>query len=78
MKISEAVANRIKELLKEKKISLYKLQLESGLSKPALRNILNSKYESVNFDTIILISKAFKISLTEFYKSPLFSNSNFN
>jgi len=76
MKISEAVALRIRELLKGKNMTLYKLEKESGVLHGTMSNIMYGRNKSLNLATIIQISKGFGISYHEFLNSPLLAEQN--
>lgn len=66
MKISEAIALRIRELLKQRNMTLYKLEKESGV----LHGIMYGRNKGVTLTVIIQISKGFGISYQEFLNSP--------
>lgn len=72
MRINQAFSLRVKELLKEKKMTQYKLAQEIGLYHSTLTDILNCKYKTPNFMNIALIIKALGVSMAEFYDSDLF------
>lgn len=74
--ISQAVALRIKELLEERKMTLYKLEKESGVLHGTMSNILYGRNKGVNLATIIQISRGFDISYQEFLNSPIFAEEN--
>ena len=76
MKISEAVANRISELLKEKHMTKYRLYMDAGISKSTLTGIMKNWNKSVNLETIINIVRTLNISLSEFFNTPLFDDGN--
>ena len=76
MKVSEAVATRIREILNEKNISQYKLQQNSGLSKGTFTSLMYARYNGVNLTTLIVVIRTLGISVEEFFKSPLFNESN--
>ena len=76
MKVSEAVATRIREILNEKNISQYKLQQNSGLSKGTFTSLMYARYNGVNLTTLIVVIRTLGLSVEEFFKSPLFNESN--
>ena len=78
MNISEAVAIRIRELLKEKKITQYKLEQNSCLSHDTVKSIMKGKAKGVNFKTVIAIADGFGMTVCEFLDSELFSYDNLN
>ncbi len=76
MKVSQAVAKRIREILKQKKMSQYRLELNSGLSKGTFISLMYARYKSVNLSTLIIIIRTLGITINEFFDSPLFSEEN--
>lgn len=76
MKLQKAVALRISKLLLEKHMSQYSLAQKSGLTKQAISNILNEKYDSIKFDTVIKIADGFEMSLTDFLNDDIFIRQN--
>ena len=76
MKLNKAFALRVRELLKEKKMTQYKLALATGLYHSTMTDILNCKYETPNFTNVALIIRALGISFSEFFNSPLFDFNN--
>ena len=76
MTINQAVAIRVRELLKEKKMSQYKLEQETGLYHSTMNAILNNRVKASNFKSIALIVKALGMSLTDFFNHPVFSFDN--
>ena len=73
MKLNKAFALRVRELLKEKKMTQYKLAQETGLYNSTMTDILNCKYQTPNFKNMALIIKALGLSMTEFFYSPYFN-----
>ncbi len=78
MNISEAVAIRIKELLKEKNLTQYKLERNSCLSHETVKSIMKGKAKGVNLKTVIAIADGFGMTVCEFLDSDLFSYDNLN
>lgn len=76
MKLNKAFALRVRELLKEKKMTQYKLAQETGLYHSTMTDILNCKYETSNFRNMALIIRALNISMSEFFNSPFFDFSD--
>jgi len=76
MKVSKAVTERINEILTEKKMSWYKLEQNSGLSKGTIVCIQYSKYKGVNLTTLVTIIRTIGVSVEDFFKSPLFDDEN--
>ena len=76
MSISQAVAIRIAELLKEKNISQYRLELNACLSHETIKSIMKGKAKGVNLKTIIAIADGFSMSVSQFLDSELFEYNN--
>ena len=76
MKLNKAFSLRVRELLKEKNMTQYKLAQETGLYHSTMTDILNCKYQTPNFRNIILIIQALDISISEFFDSELFNFEN--
>lgn len=78
MNISQAVAIRIKELLKQNQLSQYKLERNACLSHDTVKSIMKGKAKGVNLKTLIAISDGFGITVSEFLNSELFLYDNLN
>ena len=73
MKLNEAFASRVKQLLKEKNMTQYKLAQETGLYQSTMTDILTCKYKTPNFKNMSLIIKALGVSMSEFFDSDYFN-----
>ncbi len=76
--ISEAVTIRLKELLDERGLSVYKLERGSAVSHDTLKSIMKGKTKGVNLKTLIALSDGLVITVSEFLNSELFSYDNLN
>ena len=76
MEPRNAISIRVNELLRERKWTVYRLSVQSGLPSSTLFNIMRGKCKSCNFDTIINICRGFGIEVTEFLDSKIFSLEN--
>ena len=76
--VNHALALRIKELLEEKKMTRYKLAMESGVSHSTLKNIMHETIKDNLLSTTILIANGFGMSVSKLLDSPLFDESNLN
>ena len=70
--INYALSMRIKELLKLKNMSQYRLEQNSGVSHSQLGFILKNRNNSVNFKTVVMIAQGFGMTLLEFLDTPYF------
>lgn len=78
MNISQAVALRIKELLKAKSLTQYRLEQNACLSHDTVKSIMKGKTKGVNLKTLVAISDGFGITVSEFLNSELFLYDNLN
>ncbi len=76
MNVNQALTLRIKELLKEQKITRYRLSMNSGVSHETLNNIIHGTVNDSYLSTTILIAHGFNMSISEFLDSPLFDELN--
>ncbi len=76
MNISQAVALRIKQLLKEKNMSQYKLEHKACLSHETVKSIMKGKAKGVNLKTVIAIADGFEMTIRDFLDSDLFLYQN--
>ena len=76
MSILCAIALRIIQLCSERAWTHFKLSFESAVPNSTISNILLKKCKGCNIVTILNICRGFRISLAEFFSSPLFSDEN--
>lgn len=76
MKLQKAVAIKISKLLIERNMSAYALSQKSGLTKQAIANIINEKYTSIKFDTIIKLADGFDMDFRTFVDDEVFDRNN--
>ncbi len=74
--VNKALQLRIQELLKEKKITQYRLAMNSGVSHSTLKNIIHNTVDDNLLSTVILLAGGFDMTVSEFLKSPLFLEEN--
>lgn len=72
MSITKAVSLRVRELVKEHEITLYKLEKMSGVLHGTLAAIMGGKTKTVTLTTIFMICDGLNIDITEFFNSDLF------
>ena len=56
---------KIKDLMKEKNMSIYRLSKETGISDSLLGKILNGKVENPRIQTVKQIEKALNVTIDE-------------
>ena len=72
MTINDAVAKRIVKLLREKKLTQYRLEKNSFIAHGAMNNILAGKNKTVTLTTIFRLARGFDISVEEFLDDEVF------
>ena len=72
MNTSQAVAFRTRELLKEKKMTQYRLEQNTGIPHSTMISIMSGKNDGVNLKTVMLIILGLDITVLEFFNSPMF------
>ena len=74
MKVKEAVANRIKELCKERMIAPNELGNIAGINPSTIYSILGKKSRSPEISTIKKLCDGLEITLAEFFDTDEFNN----
>lgn len=69
-----AVKERLLQLLGDKKLSIHKLSLESGVSPSTIKNILYGKSVNPGIVTIKMLCDGLGITLKEFFESEKFDS----
>ena len=76
MTLNEAFATRVREILKEKHMTIYKLTQLTGLYHSTMDYIMNCRTKHSNFKTMAIIIRELGMSITEFFDSPVFNFEN--
>ena len=76
MTVNDAVAKRISTLLREKEMSQYRLEQESGIQHGSMQCIMNGRNKTVTLSTVMLLAKGFHMSLTEFLNDEIFCSND--
>lgn len=74
MTLNDAVAKRINNLLRERKMTQYRLERNSGLIHGALDRILNGQNKTVTLTTIYKLARGFDMTYLEFLDDDIFKN----
>lgn len=74
MVVSEAINLRIKELLEEHNLSVYKLSYRAGISNSIISDFKRGKVKEPTISSIIHICEGFDIELKDFFDSPYFKD----
>lgn len=76
MQLNQAVSTRLKELLQERGMTQYQLYMKSGVPKSTIGNVINCSYDSVKLRIIHELCQGMGISISEFFASSLFEETN--
>lgn len=76
MTINQAFAIRVREILKEKKMTQYKLEQATGIWHSTMTSILNNRTKSSNFKSMALIIRELGYTVSEFFDRPVFDLDN--
>ena len=74
--VNDAVAKRIIKLLKEKNMTQYRLEQQSGIQHGHMQWIMSGKSRTVTLSTVIMIANGFQMTLLEFLDDELFLYEN--
>ena len=74
MMIGEACRIRIQQLCDERKITLNKLAILSGMTQSTLNNIISGRNNSATVSTLKKICDGLEITINDFFDSELFGN----
>ena len=72
MTINDAVAKRIKKLLKQQNKTQYRLEKSSFIAHGAMNNILAGKNKTVTLTTVYRLAQGFNMSINEFLDDKVF------
>ena len=72
MNTYNVVKNRILQLLEERKMSIHKLAIESGVAPSSIKNILYGKSQNPGIVTIKILCDGFGITLVDFFDTKEF------
>ena len=74
MMIGDACRLRIRELCRERNITVNKLALLSGITQSTLSNLVGGRNNSVTVSTLKKICDGLEITIVDFFSSEVFSN----
>ena len=74
MRICEATNLRIEQLRREKRMTVYALIYQSGMSPSTVKSILQGKSQNPGIVNIKKIAEGLGVSIREFYDSELFED----
>ena len=76
MTVNDAVAKRIAILLKEKNITQYRLEQNSGIQHGSMQCIMNGRNKTVTLSTVLMLARGFDMTLIEFLDDDVFHSDN--
>ena len=74
MKIKKVIAKRLKQIFKDKKLSLIEIAKRSNLSYDTINDLLNNGNRDVSLSMVINVLSAIDISLKDFFDDKMFEN----
>lgn len=78
MTLSNAVKQRIINLAAERKITIHKLSLDSGIPYSTMSSFLNGKCESITLTTLLHICEGTQITMKDFFNDAVFKDVKLN
>lgn len=74
MEFSDLVALKIKELMEQQDVSIYKLQDMSGVYSSTISQFLTRQTKTIRLENLLYICDALNISLSQFFADERFEN----
>lgn len=72
MTVNDAVTKRVAALLKERGMSQYRLEQNSGIEHGHMQWIMSGKSKTVTLTTVMMLARGFEMSLTDFLNDEVF------
>ncbi len=72
--VATAVVARIKEILLEKDMSIYRLEKNTAISHSTMQTLMRADNNSVNLKTVLLICRGLNVTAKYFFSSELFED----
>lgn len=72
--VAEVVVKRIKEILNEKGMSIYRLEKITAMSYNTMQTLMRADNNSVNLKTVLLVIRGLGVTTAEFFNSPMFDD----
>ncbi len=72
--VASAVVSRIKEILFEKDMSVYRLEKNTAMSHNTMQTLMRADNNSVNLKTVLLVCRGLGVTAEYFFSSPLFED----
>ena len=78
MDFSDLIALKIKELMDNQHITIYKLESLSGVYSSTIALFLTRKTKTIRLENLLFICEALGISLSDFFADERFANAEAN
>ena len=72
MDFSDLIALKIKELMKEKDMTIYKLETLSGVYSSTIAQFLTRKTKTIRLENLLFLCESLGISLSDFFADKRF------
>ena len=72
--VTKAVVERIKQILKEKNMSIYRLEKITAMSHNTMQSLMRADNNSVNLKTVLLVCRGLDVTAEYFFASNLFED----
>ena len=76
MNLKNAIASRIREIIKDRKLNQYKVSKLTGIPQSTLSTILNGDIKAIKISTLYDFCAGIGIEISEFFDSELFKLKN--
>ncbi len=74
MKLSTAVALRVSNILRERKMSQYRLERIIAMPHNTMKTLMGERNQSVNLKTVMQIIRGLEMTTAEFFNDPIFES----
>ena len=75
MEFTDLIAVKIKELMKEKNISIYKLESLTGVYTSTISQFLTRKTKTIRIENLLYLCEGLGITLSDFFADSRFAES---
>ena len=74
MTLSKAISTRIRQILKDRQITQYRLEQMTGINHNTMTNLLNNRYRACNIRTVVIIIMSLNMEIKDFFDDEVFKN----
>ncbi len=78
MDFSDLIAIKIKEIMKQKEVTIYRLENLSGVYSSTISMFLTRQTKTIRLENLLYICEGLGISLTEFFRDERFKEAEAN